>query len=84
MSIARMANDIAVFHQSFPENEGVQLVAEHLNKFWPPAMRARFLEMIEDDPDAFHPLVLASAPQVRCEKRNPVSLAGMDMSGSGG
>lgn len=83
-SIVRMANDIAQFHTSYTDEEGRQLVAEHLNKFWPPSMRARFHELIEVEPDGFHPLVLSCAGMVRCDRRNPVNLAGMDRSGSGG
>ncbi len=32
--LVHMANDIARFYQSFPEDEAIQMVAEHINKNW--------------------------------------------------
>lgn len=83
-SIIRMANDIARFHESYPEDEGMQMLSEHLNKFWHASMRTRFHELMAAQPESFHPLVVASAGMVRCAKTNPVSTAGMDLTGTGG
>lgn len=83
-SIIRMANDIARFHESCQPDEGMKLVAEHLNKFWPPAMRARFFELVQSDPSGFHPLVVAGAGMVRCNTHNPIKVEMMDKSGTGG
>lgn len=83
-NIARMANDIAIFHTSYPAEEGRQMLAEHINKFWPPSMRSRFLDMVTDDPSVFHPLVVESAGMVRCVHRNPIDMSGMDLTGTGG
>lgn len=83
-SIIRMANDIARNHEGYPDGEGRQMLSEHLNKFWHSSMRTRFHELVASQPEAFHPLVVASAGQVRCAKTNPVSTAGMDLTGTGG
>lgn len=37
--LVHMANDIAAFHRTFPEDEAMQMVAEHINKSWAPSMR---------------------------------------------
>ena len=83
-NIIRMANDIAAFHTSFPEDEAVKLIAEHFNKFWPPAMRSQFFDLLDSESDKFHPLIISCASQVKCEKRNPISTAHMDLTGTGG
>lgn len=83
-NIIRMANDIATFHTSFPEDEAAKLIAEHLNKFWPPPLRSQFFDLLDTESDKFHPLVVACATQVRCEKRNPICTAHIDRTGTGG
>lgn len=82
-SIIRMANDIAIFHTSFPEEDGKRMVAEHINKFWAPPMRTKLFDLIETDADKFHPLALASAEFVYCAIKNPIKLV-IDRSGTGG
>lgn len=82
--IIRMANDIAVFHESFPEDEAMKLLSEHINKFWPPSMRSKFFDILDTDGDKFHQLVVKSANLIRCERHNPICLANMDRTGTGG
>jgi formate dehydrogenase subunit delta len=58
----RMANRIAEFFAAMPErDEAVDGVAQHLRRFWTPAMRRELLA-IADTPQAslLHPLVLAA------------------------
>lgn len=83
-SIVRMANDIARFHVAYPPDEGRSMVAEHINKFWAPSMRTRFLELVGSNRDDFHPLVLEAVDLVHCAKRNPIDLTKMDRTGTGG
>ena len=47
--LVRMANQIATFFLSQPEEVRVDGVATHINKFWEPRMRRRFFEMIDQD-----------------------------------
>lgn len=82
--LIRMSNDIAKFYESYPADEGSCLIAEHINKFWPPSMRSKFFDILDTQQESFHPLVIQSAPLIRCEKRNPISLANMDRTGTGG
>jgi formate dehydrogenase subunit delta len=60
-----MANQIATFFQSQPEAEGVAGVAEHINKFWEPRMRAQLFEMTDASTDGFNPLVVAALSKIR-------------------
>lgn len=82
--IIRMANDIATFHNSFPTEEGVQLIAEHINKFWAPSLRTKLFDLLETHKDDFHPLVISMSHLVHCAERNPVDLTHMDRTGTGG
>lgn len=82
--IVKMANDIAGFHASFPEDEAKQMVSEHINKFWAPSLRAKFHEQMASDPVVFHPLVVACAGMVRCNQHNPVKVEFVDKGGTGG
>lgn len=84
IEIIRMANDIAKFHTAFPPEEAVQMIAEHLNKFWAPALRFKFFELLQTQKADFHPLVVDSAAFVRCDKSNPIDRPIMDLSGTGG
>ncbi len=63
--LIRMANQIASFFLSQPERERVDGVASHINKFWEPRMRLRFLDMIESGETDFLPLVKEAATKVR-------------------
>lgn len=83
LDVVRMANDIARFHESFPESEAVKMFAEHINKFWPPMMRERFFDVLGTEGDQFRPLVVKSSHLVRCEKHNPINVD-IDKSGTGG
>ncbi|MGL3607406.1 formate dehydrogenase subunit delta [Rhizobium sp. G187] len=63
--LVRMANQIATFFLSQPEEVRVPGVATHINKFWEPRMRRRFFELVDQDAVGFLPLVLASAPEIK-------------------
>ncbi len=62
--IIRMANQIAAFYHSKPEEEGVAGIAEHINKFWERRMRAEFFTLVEKDETAFDPWVIKAAPSI--------------------
>jgi formate dehydrogenase subunit delta len=63
--LIRMANQIATFFLSQPENVRVDGVATHINKFWETRMRARFFDLI-DQPDAgFLPLVIEASSKIK-------------------
>lgn len=47
--LVTMANDIARYFASEPDREAaVEAVADHLRKFWTPAMREQLVQHLED------------------------------------
>ncbi len=61
--IIYMANQIATFFSSQPEEERVAGIANHINKFWEPRMRRQFFEKL-DAGAPFDPLVVEAAREV--------------------
>ncbi len=66
--IVHMANQIALFMESKPHDEGITGFASHINDFWEPRMRRQFFEMIDSGGEGFRPLVLEAAAMVRRPK----------------
>jgi formate dehydrogenase subunit delta len=64
-ALVRMANQIAQFFASHRHEEGVAGVAAHVNQFWDPRMRRRFLAAAETHRDRLHPLAAEALPQIR-------------------
>lgn len=58
-NLLTMANQIGSYFESFPDRGGAALeVANHLQRYWAPSMRARLLEHIDRAGDAeLRPLV---------------------------
>ena len=63
--ITRMANQIAQFMESKPHDEGVTLLASHINDFWDPRMRRQLFELLDAGGVGFRPLVLDAAGAFR-------------------
>ncbi len=63
--LIRMANQIATFFASQPEDVRIEGVAAHINKFWEPRMRRRFHELVDGGAEGFLPLVIAASARVR-------------------
>ena len=59
--LIRMANQIATFFLSQPEEVRVEGVATHINKFWEVRMRRRFFELVAVPDVGFLPLVVEAA-----------------------
>ncbi|ANK93444.1 MULTISPECIES: formate dehydrogenase subunit delta [Rhizobium] len=60
-----MANQIATFFKSQPQNEAAQGVAMHINKFWEPRMRRQLFEILDKEENGLDALVLQAAPMIR-------------------
>ncbi|KJS15203.1 MAG: formate dehydrogenase [Hoeflea sp. BRH_c9] len=67
------ANQIATFFASQPEAEQIDGVADHINKFWDPRMRAQLFAITDQSTDGFKPMVVAALGKV---KRPEVGTAG--------
>lgn len=51
-----MANQIAAFFAAQGEARAVPAIADHIEKFWTPQMRRRFVSLAEKDDSALKPL----------------------------
>lgn len=60
-----MANQIAKFMETKPHDEGVALLAAHINDFWEPRMRRHLFEVLDAGGAGLRPLVTEAAPQIR-------------------
>jgi formate dehydrogenase subunit delta len=63
--ITRMANDIAKFMESKPHDEGVTLLASHVNDFWDPRMRRQLFEILDAGGTGLRPLVRDAGGAIR-------------------
>jgi len=59
--LIRMANQIARQFEHLPADAAATAVAGHLRLFWTPAMRAELVAGVAEDPDPYHPAVVAAA-----------------------
>ncbi len=60
-----MANQIAKFMESKPHEEGVSLLASHINDFWEPRMRNHLFEVLDTGGAGLRPLVLEAATLIK-------------------
>lgn len=60
-----MANQIAKFMESKPHDEGVALLASHVNDFWEPRMRRQLFEVVDQGGAGLRPLVMEAAPLIK-------------------
>lgn len=63
--IVRMANQIATFFLSQPEDVRVDGVATHINKFWETRMRRRFFDLLREPEAGFLPLVVEASIRIK-------------------
>lgn len=63
-----MANQIAKFMESKPQDEGIALFASHINDFWEPRMRTQFFAILDSGGAGLRPLVMLAAPQIKRPK----------------
>ncbi|MBD8909063.1 formate dehydrogenase subunit delta [Methylorubrum zatmanii] len=87
--LVRMANQIALFFRSYPEDEAVAGIHKHIVAFWTPKMRrdlAAYADEVGDRLDALVRKALEGEPSsespVRPATRNP-QLAGEGASDAG-
>lgn len=59
--LVRMANQIADFFRSYPQDEAVAGVAAHIRGFWDPRMRAELARCLEAGGEGLSAVALAGA-----------------------
>jgi formate dehydrogenase subunit delta len=62
--IKRMANQIAVAFQAYPEEQAIKETANHIKSFWDPRMRRQLAEVIARDAGALNPIALAAGKRL--------------------
>jgi formate dehydrogenase subunit delta len=60
-----MANQIAAFFAAQGKARAVPAIADHLNRFWDPHMRKRFMEIANSHKATMNPLVAQALPQIK-------------------
>ena len=63
-----MANQIAAFFRSQPEDKAITGIAIHINDFWEPRMRTQLFEILDAGGEGLSPLVVKAAAQIRRPK----------------
>ena len=59
------ANQIALFFSSYPHEEALAGVADHIAKFWERRMRQQLLEYVDHGGQGLHELVVEAAKRLR-------------------
>lgn len=62
--IKRMANQIAIAFQAYPEEQAIKETANHIKSFWDPRMRKHLAELIAKDQSALNPIALAAGKKL--------------------
>jgi formate dehydrogenase subunit delta len=63
-NMVHMANQIAIFFASYPRDEAVAGVTDHLQKFWEPRMRKQIIEYVAEGGGGLHELALEAVKQL--------------------
>lgn len=63
--LAYMANQIATAFRTQPHEAAAGAVADHINKFWEPRMRAHLLARLDAGGAGLDPVVIAAGPAIR-------------------
>ena len=56
--IVRMANKIATYFSSYPHDEALHGVVDHITHFWDPRMRAHLRDLIKTGGHGLSPLAI--------------------------
>lgn len=64
------ANQIALYFQAYPQERAREGVYDHVQRFWPPSMRAQLAAYKADGGEGLHPLVAWTADRL-CEASRP-------------
>ena len=62
--MVHMANQIAGFFGSYPRDQAIDSIADHLKKFWEPRMRAALIEYAKSGGSGLQELVAAAIAKI--------------------
>ena len=63
--MVHMANQIALFFASYPKEEAVASITNHLKMFWEPRMRRQIIEYVASGGHGLNDLVQESVKQLK-------------------
>ncbi len=63
--MVHMANQIALFFESYPKEEAVASVTNHLKMFWEPRMRRQIIQYVASGGGGLHELVRESVKRLQ-------------------
>jgi formate dehydrogenase subunit delta len=64
-NMVHMANQIALFFASYPKEEAVAGVTDHLQKFWEPRMRKQIIEYVANGGGGLNDLALEAVKHLQ-------------------
>ncbi len=62
--MVHMANQIALFFASYPKEEAVASVTNHLKMYWEPRMRRQIIDYVASGGEGLHDLVRESVKRL--------------------
>ena len=63
-NMVHMANQIALFFASYPREDAIGGVADHLRKFWEPRMRKQIIAYVAQGGAGLHELALEAVKRL--------------------
>ncbi len=69
--LVRMANQIAAFFRSYPQDEAVAGIHKHVTAFWTPRMRDQLVTYCEEADHGLDPLAL-TALKITPKAKSPI------------
>ena len=75
--MVHLVNQIALFFQSYPHDEAVAGVADHVKRFWPVRMRQQLFEYIEEGGTGLHALVPEACLALTPPAASPTQVKGL-------
>jgi formate dehydrogenase subunit delta len=74
--MVHLVNQIALFFQSYPHDEAVAGVADHVKRFWPVRMRQQLFQYSADGGAGLHPLVPEAVLTLNPPAESPTGVTG--------
>jgi len=75
--MVHLVNQIALFFQSYPHDEAVAGVADHVKRFWPVRMRQQLFQYSAEDGAGLHPLVPEALLTLNPPAESPTHVKGL-------
>jgi formate dehydrogenase subunit delta len=75
--MVHLVNQIALFFQSYPDEEAIAGVADHVKRFWPVRMRQQLFDYAEHDGAGLHRLVPPALQTLNRPVESPTHVKGL-------